>query len=152
MKHQNQKLNKHIAEVFDNVMSENTVQQPIGASSLDELRKKAVIGKKIKRIQPKKVSKRKIKPKTIKKKIIINKPKKINKVVLHEPSKFDKLKNISKQSLIGASIFTLLSLPPIINISHKILPNNTSIGIYKELIIRALLFTIIYALVSKYLM
>ncbi len=154
----NQNLNKHIVEVFDNVMSENTTHQPIGATSLNELRKKATTNRK--KTQPKKIIGRKIKPKSIKKKITLNKPKKylnnikkvnkITKPIRQEPSKFDKLKNISKQSLIGASVFSLLSLPPIINLFYKILPNNTTNGTYKEIIMRTLLFTIIYVLISKY--
>lgn len=84
--------------------------------------------------------------KSIKKPIkkLIKKP--IKKIEIKQNPLYD----ISKKSLLGSFLYLVLSLPILLNALNKILPNSQD-NIYKGLLLRSIIFSILFVLLAKYI-
>ena len=162
--------NLSISEVFDNVMSEN----PPGSTSLAALRKNIVqpsvpvIRSQPPRIQPPTITENiELTTSTIKKKPIKNnnfgrKPKiqNIKKPIIRQRKVIQpitqpiqsqsNLADISKKAVLGSTLFILLSIPHTSCLFEYVVANNTTIDNYKTVVLKALIFSIVFVLLSKY--
>ena len=59
--------------------------------------------------------------------------------------------DLSKKAIIGSIIYILLSLPYLSIIFDKIITNNTTLNFYKLVIIKSIIFSIIFVIVGKYI-
>ena len=59
--------------------------------------------------------------------------------------------DISKKAIVGSFIYIILSLPQVLTIMNKILPYATEADTYKNILLRAIIFSIVFVLIAKYL-
>ena len=59
------------------------------------------------------------------------------------------LMDISKKSLIGGFIFILLSIPQVAALFDRLILNKTSINLYKIIILKSFIFSILFVILSK---
>ena len=59
--------------------------------------------------------------------------------------------NNSKKAIMGSVIYLILSIPIFTSSLEKILPTKSDIDIYKNLLLRTMLFSILFVLASKYI-
>ena len=135
-----------ISEIFDQVMSESVAvskQEIPMATNINKLIKKKeqiiipekpICNNNVCKL-PKLIPKPKFKPK------LKLKP----RIILKQPTKdmFD----ISKKAIIGSLLYIILSLPILVNL----FPNNSDTDQYKNIMLRALIFSIIFVLIAKFL-
>ncbi len=57
--------------------------------------------------------------------------------------------DISKKAIIGSLLYILLSLPQVNDLLIKFLPEKNTINIYKNLMLKGILFSIIFVMISK---
>jgi hypothetical protein len=146
-------INNIISENFDKIMSKdipfttniNDIKDNIVCNN-NKCDIKKPINKPVNKLINKSVNINKPINKPINKLININKP--INKFI-NKPEK-NPLYDISKKSLLGSLIYFILSLPILLNGLNKILPNSES-NIYKGIIFRSIIFSILFVLLSKYI-
>jgi hypothetical protein len=58
--------------------------------------------------------------------------------------------DISKKAMLGAVLYLLLSIPQFTSVLDKMFPSKSDTDIYKSLLLRAILFSILFVLSSKY--
>jgi hypothetical protein len=152
-----------ISDVFDNVMSENpptTARNPPGSTSLAVLRNNIkqvpTITENIE-LTTRQVNKRPINTfgrKPIQKKPIQKIPIQKKPIIVQQPlenqQKQSNLADISKKAVLGSGLFILLSIPHTSCLFEYVVANNTTIDNYKTVLLKALIFSIVFVLLSKY--
>jgi len=169
----NNNKNPSISEVFDNVMSENpptSTRNPPGSTSLAVLRNnikqvptitenielttRQVNKRPINTFGRKPIQKKPIQKKPIQKipirKIPIQKKPIIVQQPLENQQKQSNLADISKKAVLGSGLFILLSIPHTSCLFEYVVANNTTIDNYKTVLLKALIFSIVFVLLSKY--
>jgi len=79
------------------------------------------------------------------------KPKLKSKIIRKVHKNKINLNDISKKSIVAACLFIILSIPQFLNMITKFLPTKTITDSYKSLLLRALLFAILYVIILYYL-
>ena len=69
----------------------------------------------------------------------------------HNITNKNNLYDISKKSLIGAFLFILLSIPPVQDLFNTYLPAECIFVQYKNIILKGIIFSILFVLISKYI-
>ena len=152
-------LNNNISEMFDNVMSDNI--NPIGGTNIANLKfnsnlseNSTQIPQQISHQIPQQISHQ------IPQQIPQQNPLQFTQQTRRQKQNKRRYKHldltkkiemfdISKKAIIGSGIYILLSLPFLTILFNKLISTNIPLNFYKILIFKALLFSVIFVLISR---
>lgn len=139
--------NNIISENFDKIMSKDIKDIPF-TTDISKLKQNVICNNGKCEIIKKPINKPIKKPtKKLTKKLIKKSTKKpIKKIEIKQNPLYD----ISKKSLLGSFLYIVLSLPILLNALNKILPNSQD-NLYKGLLLRSIIFSILFVLLAKYI-